>query len=150
MLAGTAMARRAQFQFGTHLPVGPRGYVDTGLGKRPLSGTTSLATPTDVISFELDGAAELVVSKQTARRCAREHGHTIAAELALYIVHGILHTTGFDDRTPRDRTRMRAAEQAVMQRLRLRVRRSLEQAEVRADAHQLFELPAGDHDQLPP
>lgn len=80
------------------------------------------ATPTDVISFELDSAAELVVSRETARRCAREHGHTIRAELALYIVHGILHTTGFDDRTPRDRARMRAAEHAVMQRLQLRVR----------------------------
>lgn len=79
-------------------------------------------TPTDVISFVIDGCAELVVSRETARRSAREHGHTIRAELALYIVHGILHTTGFDDVRARDRTRMRAAEQAVMQRLRLRVR----------------------------
>ena len=79
-------------------------------------------TPTDVISFEDDDGAELVVSKETARRCAREHGHTIAAELALYVVHGILHTTGFDDVTARDRERMRMAERAIMQRLRLRVR----------------------------
>lgn len=80
------------------------------------------ATPTDVISFLLDDAAELVVSRETARRSARTHGHTIRAELALYIVHGILHLTGFDDVRARDRVRMRAAENEVMHRLRLRVR----------------------------
>ncbi len=80
------------------------------------------ATPTDVISFLIDDGAELVVSRETARRRAHEHGHTIRAELALYIVHGILHTTGFDDVRARDRERMRTAEREVMHRLRLRVR----------------------------
>jgi probable rRNA maturation factor len=80
------------------------------------------ATSTDVISFLLDDGAEVVVSRETARRSAREHGHTIRAELELYIVHGILHTTGFDDVRTRDRVRMRAAESEVMQLLRLRVR----------------------------
>ncbi len=47
VLAGTAMARRATFQFGTNLPYGPRAYVDTGLGKQPLAGTATLALPTD-------------------------------------------------------------------------------------------------------
>lgn len=78
-------------------------------------------SPTDVISFALDCGAELVVSRETARRTARAHGHTLRAELALYIVHGILHVTGFDDVRPRDRVRMRAAERAVLARLRLRV-----------------------------
>jgi alkyl sulfatase BDS1-like metallo-beta-lactamase superfamily hydrolase len=60
VLAGTAMGRRASFQFGTNLPPGPRGYVDTGLGKQPLAGTTTFALPTDVIdrtpqALELDG-----------------------------------------------------------------------------------------------
>jgi probable rRNA maturation factor len=78
-------------------------------------------TPTDVISFAIDEGAELVVSKETARRRAREHRHSIRAELALYVVHGILHKTGFDDIKARDRVRMRAAEREVMRRLRLRV-----------------------------
>ncbi|MBX3463863.1 MAG: rRNA maturation RNase YbeY [Planctomycetes bacterium] len=80
------------------------------------------AAPTDVISFGIDGGAELVVSVETARRCAREHGHTLRAELALYVVHGILHTVGYDDLRARDRVRMRAAEHEVLRRLRLRVR----------------------------
>src|SRR3979490_2509379 len=33
VMAGTAMSRRGQYQFGPLLPTGPRGHVDTGLGK---------------------------------------------------------------------------------------------------------------------
>ncbi len=60
VLAGTAMARRAVFQFGFGLPYGPRGYVDTGLGKQPLTGTASFAMPTDIVDrtpqeLEIDG-----------------------------------------------------------------------------------------------
>jgi alkyl sulfatase BDS1-like metallo-beta-lactamase superfamily hydrolase len=60
VLAGVAMGRRAGFQFGTNLPYGPRAYVDTGLGKQPLAGTTSFALPTDVVDrtpqeLDLDG-----------------------------------------------------------------------------------------------
>ena len=49
VLAGTAMGRRATYQFGFGLPYGERGYVDSGLGKQPLTGSSSFATPTDVI-----------------------------------------------------------------------------------------------------
>ena len=79
-------------------------------------------TPTDVISFLIDDEAEIVVSCETARRVARECGHSARAEIALYVVHGILHTTGHDDVRARDRVRMRAAERAVMRALRLEVR----------------------------
>lgn len=76
---------------------------------------------TDVMSFELDGEAEIVVSVETARRIAAERGHEARAEIALYIVHGLLHTLGYDDVRVRDRRRMRAAEQVVLQRLGLHV-----------------------------
>lgn len=76
---------------------------------------------TDVMSFELDGEAEIVVSVETARRVAAERGHEARAEIALYIVHGLLHTLGYDDVRVRDRRRMRSAEQVVLQRLGLRV-----------------------------
>lgn len=76
-------------------------------------------SPTDVISFDLDGQAEIVVSVQTAKRTANSHGHSLRAEVALYVVHGLLHVCGFDDIAPRDRSRMRAAERAVLQRLSL-------------------------------
>jgi probable rRNA maturation factor len=80
-------------------------------------------TPTDVISFLVDDTAELVVSVATARRVARAHGHAVRAEVALYVVHGLLHVLGHDDTTPRARVRMRAAECEVLQRLGLAVAR---------------------------
>lgn len=79
------------------------------------------ATPTDVISFALDDTAELVVSVETAAREAAAGGHTLAAEVALYVVHGLLHVCGYDDLRVRDRARMRAAERAVMAQLQLAV-----------------------------
>ncbi len=49
VIAGNAMSRRAQFQFGTSLPVGERGQVDAGLGKALANGKLSLIAPNDVI-----------------------------------------------------------------------------------------------------
>jgi alkyl sulfatase BDS1-like metallo-beta-lactamase superfamily hydrolase len=46
VLAGPPMIRRAQFQFGTLLPRGPRGQVDAGLGKAVARGTPGLIAPT--------------------------------------------------------------------------------------------------------
>ena len=79
-------------------------------------------SPTDVMSFEMDYGSELVVSVETAQRVAIEAGHAVEAEVALYIVHGMLHTVGFDDIDDDDRRRMRDAERAIMQRLQLTVR----------------------------
>jgi len=49
VLAGNAMVRRAQFQFGPTLPKGPRGQVDTGLGKATSRGTVTLIPPTRIV-----------------------------------------------------------------------------------------------------
>lgn len=49
VIAGNAMSRRAQYQFGSTLPVGERAQIDTGLGKALSKGTISLVAPNDVI-----------------------------------------------------------------------------------------------------
>lgn len=50
VLLGTAMTRRAEYQFGIGLTRGPQGQVDTGLGKSvSAGGTYSLIAPTDLI-----------------------------------------------------------------------------------------------------
>jgi alkyl sulfatase BDS1-like metallo-beta-lactamase superfamily hydrolase len=49
IIAGPAMLRRAQYQFGPFLPRGPRGQVDCGLGKSMAAGAVALLRPTDLI-----------------------------------------------------------------------------------------------------
>src|SRR4051794_2567434 len=49
IIAGPAMLRRAQYQFGPFLKKGPRGQVDCGLGKTMAAGAGGLLRPTDLI-----------------------------------------------------------------------------------------------------
>lgn len=57
---------------------------------------------TDVLTFDLSGDprvldVDIVICADEARRQAEARGHGVAEELALYIVHGVLHCTGYDD-----------------------------------------------------
>jgi probable rRNA maturation factor len=67
---------------------------------------------TDVITFE---HGEIVISAQTAAAYAREYGHVVDRELALYIVHGLLHLNGYEDAAPRDAARMRRDQERILQ-----------------------------------
>ncbi|KIZ39295.1 alkyl/aryl-sulfatase, partial [Rhodopseudomonas palustris] len=49
IIAGPAMLRRAQYQFGPLLAKGPRGQVDCGLGKSMATGSVALLRPSDLI-----------------------------------------------------------------------------------------------------
>ncbi len=49
VLAGVAMSRRAAFMYGWRLALGPRGHVDSGLGKSPATGTIGILPPTDLV-----------------------------------------------------------------------------------------------------
>jgi alkyl sulfatase BDS1-like metallo-beta-lactamase superfamily hydrolase len=49
VIAGPAMLRRAQYQFGPFLKKGPRGQVDCGLGKSMAAGSVALLRPSDLI-----------------------------------------------------------------------------------------------------
>lgn len=50
VLAGNAMSRRATYMYGSFLPRGPRGHVDSGLGKAVSQGQVGLVPPTETIS----------------------------------------------------------------------------------------------------
>ena len=76
--------------------------------------------PTDVLSFLLENEAErmegeVIVSADTARAQAERLGVRADDELLLYLIHGVLHLVGFDDRSPRRRERMRRAERQYME-----------------------------------
>lgn len=67
IFAGTAMARRSQFQFGTLLPRGTQGQLDGGMGKvAPSGGTLTLIEPTDLIreQFESHDVAGIKIEFQ--------------------------------------------------------------------------------------
>lgn len=66
--------------------------------------------PTDVITFH---HGEILISADTAARCAAEHGHTLAEELALYIIHGMLHLNGHDDIASASRRAMHRVQNRI-------------------------------------
>lgn len=81
-------------------------------------------TPTDVLTFDLDTDraagridAEIVVCTDVARRRAARRGGSLQAaraELALYVVHGVLHLAGYNDHAPADFRRMHAREDEIL------------------------------------
>jgi probable rRNA maturation factor len=85
--------------------------------------------PTDVLTFDLDTNrrrglvdAEIVVCTDVARKRAAIRCRSLQAaraELALYVVHGILHLAGYDDRTPSGFYRMHMREDALLTELGL-------------------------------
>jgi alkyl sulfatase BDS1-like metallo-beta-lactamase superfamily hydrolase len=50
VLAGNAMTRRAQYQFGSVVPMGPKGPVGSGIGAALSLGTIGLIPPTELVS----------------------------------------------------------------------------------------------------
>src|SRR5262245_25646544 len=71
--------------------------------------------PTDVISFLFSSdkamlEGEIVTSAQTAASAAKHFGWKPADELLLYVIHGALHLTGYDDQSKRARQAMRKRE----------------------------------------
>ena len=82
------------------------------------------AGSTDVITFAyLEGAdgvfpgevgVELIINPDAAAREGERRGTGYSRELALYLVHGLLHAAGEDDLEPGARRRMRRREREVM------------------------------------
>jgi len=67
--------------------------------------------PTDVITFQ---HGEIFISAETARRHARTFGNSLGREVRLYIVHGLLHLHGFDDRSEADARKMNTAQEKIL------------------------------------
>ncbi len=81
--------------------------------------------PTDVLAFPIDGDDEVtagvptllgdvVVCPEVARRYAADHGVTMDDELALLVVHGVLHVLGHDHAEPDEAAEMKGREQALL------------------------------------
>jgi len=89
--------------------------------------------PTDVLAFcmlsqkEADSSfalppdgvtrlGEVIVSYPQAAEQAREQGHSTERELALLVIHGILHLLGYDHEEPEEESKMRERERDLLKR----------------------------------
>jgi probable rRNA maturation factor len=66
---------------------------------------------TDVITFQ---HGEIFISADTALRNARRFGNSFADELRLYVVHGLLHLHGFDDRDKPGARKMETIQRKIL------------------------------------
>jgi len=89
--------------------------------------------PTDVLAFYMlpqkeeaddsfalppDGVTrlgEIIISYPQAIEQAREQGHSPERELALLIIHGILHLLGYDHEEPEEEDEMRKKEKELLE-----------------------------------
>ena len=72
---------------------------------------------TDVLSFRYEGEpviGDIVIAPSQARAYARRHGVSYVQELSRYIVHGLLHWLGHEDRTPAQQRKMRTLEDQLL------------------------------------
>lgn len=81
------------------------------------------AGPTDVITFDYRDPGqealwgELLICPAVAVEQAREYDTSWESEILRYVLHGILHLRGFDDRTAADRRVMKREEDRLLRAL---------------------------------
>lgn len=73
--------------------------------------------PTDVLSFDLGPCGQILISSDTALRNSRIFNTSFEEEIVLYVVHGILHLSGYDDGTRPEKKRMSGKESRILKRL---------------------------------
>jgi probable rRNA maturation factor len=82
--------------------------------------------PTDVMAFNLSGpqgqgkiCADIAISTDTAIHNAAIFGTSPLFELYLYVIHGVLHILGYDDKTKNEQLIMRKKEKFLLKSLNL-------------------------------
>jgi len=73
------------------------------------------ANPTDVITFPYGEHGEILISIDTAERQASQFKASVDRELALYVVHGILHLCGYEDETESGRRGMTELQEGLLE-----------------------------------
>jgi probable rRNA maturation factor len=72
---------------------------------------------TDVIAFEMKEKGifgDVMISTDTAKRQAKEQGHSVLTETTILAIHGLLHLRGYRDKKIKDRERMWRRTEALM------------------------------------
>ncbi len=126
---GLSRAGLSRFLRIAQAAVGLQGEVDVlladdGTLRRLNRGFRGKDKATDVLSFPsaaevaAEHAGDLAISLDTARRQAREQGHTLRDEVRVLLLHGLLHLSGMDHET--DGGEMAEREAGLRSKLRLR------------------------------
>ncbi len=68
-------------------------------------------SPTDVITFH---HGEILISPETAQQQRRPHGHSLQREVALYLIHGLLHLAGHEDTTDAGAELMKRLQERIL------------------------------------
>ena len=81
-------------------------------------------TPTDVLSFSLEGPSrntkilgDVYISSDMAYSNARRFKTSFTKEVLLYTVHGMLHLLGFEDKTVKEKKRIRSLEENFLKKI---------------------------------
>lgn len=108
-------------------------FTDSETVQRLSRDYRKLDEPTDVLAFSLrdrpdanclfvmppDGVThlgEVIISCPKAAEQARQQGYSSDRELALLIIHGMLHLLGYDHEQPDDERKMKERERSLLDR----------------------------------
>lgn len=87
--------------------------------------------PTDVLAFPSDSInpesgqpylGDIAISLPTAELQATASGDSLADELILLLIHGILHLAGFDHGTPNEKAAMWEKQGELLQKMNIQIR----------------------------
>ncbi|MDD4954840.1 MAG: rRNA maturation RNase YbeY [Candidatus Omnitrophica bacterium] len=90
------------------------------------------ANATDVISFPLkdktfpEYLGEVVVSVEEAVKAAELYKNTWQKELALYLIHGVLHTLGYNDIKKKERALMEKMQERILSKILKKHKKAVE------------------------
>ena len=104
--------------------------VDNKVIKQLNEKFRGISEATDVLAFPLGGEfastksllGEIVISVEKAKEAAKEGGHQLKEELALLVVHGILHLLGYADEKKKEREIMRNKEGEILESLAIKIK----------------------------
>jgi probable rRNA maturation factor len=74
---------------------------------------------TDVLAFDY---GEIFICLPQAKRQAKQFGHSLKKELAILLIHGILHLAGYDDETKKDYNKMAKAQNDILLKLKIKIK----------------------------
>lgn len=84
-------------------------------------------TATDVLAFGIEKNSrieafegylgDIAVSLDAAKRQAKIFNSSVKKELRLYVIHGVLHLLGYDDKTSKSRRRMESIQNKLLEKI---------------------------------